>query len=216
MRNRSPPARAGGTAGRWAFPRTIATNRSPPTRPIRVHKRQTDGTSPAGRRAVGPSSARLPQTVHHQPAQSAIRTNRPPLAESLRKLGAGPCHLAGRSLWASCPPLARCWLVLGIPAFTSPATPARLARARPSRTRIPRAMRNRSPPARAGGTAGRWAFPRTIATNRSPPIRPIRVHKRQTDGTSPAARRAVGHSRPPATCCPGRLTPRALPELSPG
>jgi len=39
-RNRSPPARAGGTAGRWAIP--------------------VSGS---------------PQTVHHQPAQSAIRTN---------------------------------------------------------------------------------------------------------------------------------------------
>ena len=36
-----------------------------------------------------------------------------------------------------CPPLARCWLVLGIPAFARQHTPARLAQAHPSRTRIP-------------------------------------------------------------------------------
>ena len=38
-------------------------------------------------------------------------------------------------------------------------TPSRSARACPSRTRIPDAVAHRSPPARAGGTAGRWAFP---------------------------------------------------------
>jgi len=79
--HRSPPARAGGTAGRWAIPASGSPpNRSPPTRPNRVHNHAGSGHA----RAASP----------------------------------------GRSLQASCPPLARCWLALSLPAFTSPATPA--------------------------------------------------------------------------------------------
>jgi hypothetical protein len=65
----------------------------------------------------------------------------------------------------------------------SPATPARLARAHPSRTRIPSALTNRSPPARAGGTAGRWAIP--VPGNPQPVHHqpsPIRVHHRRGSG----------------------------------
>jgi hypothetical protein len=62
-RNRSPPARAGGTAGCWAAQLPITANRSPPTRPIRVHHQPAPGTSPtllspAGRRVVGRSRFR--------------------------------------------------------------------------------------------------------------------------------------------------------------
>ncbi len=79
--HRSPPARAGGTAGRWArdVPGSPRSG-SPPIRPIRDHHCRSSGRA----RAVS----------------------------------------LGRSLQASCLPLARCWLVFGIPAFTSPATPA--------------------------------------------------------------------------------------------
>jgi len=43
----------------------------------------------------------------------------------------GRCHLAGRSLRASCPSLARCWPRFRHPGFAWPATPARLAPATP-------------------------------------------------------------------------------------
>jgi hypothetical protein len=73
--HKSRPARAGGTAGRWAIPAPGSTsNRSPPTRPKRDHHHRSSGQA----RAVS----------------------------------------LGRSLRASCPPLARCWLALGIPAST--------------------------------------------------------------------------------------------------
>jgi hypothetical protein len=45
--HRSPPAQAGGTAGRWAVQLPIATPRSPPTRPIRGHNQPARGC-PAG------------------------------------------------------------------------------------------------------------------------------------------------------------------------
>jgi hypothetical protein len=42
--NKSPPARAGGTAGRWAIPIPKTAGRSPPTRPIRVPQKTNPGT----------------------------------------------------------------------------------------------------------------------------------------------------------------------------
>ena len=98
----------------------------------------------------------------------------------------GPCHLAGRSFQASCLPLARGKPSFAILATLGFPTPARLARAHPSRTRIPRACaRNRSPPARAGGTAGRWAIPVPGSPSpRSPPTRPKRHHHQINHNTS--------------------------------
>ena len=87
--HRSPPARAGGTAGRWAIPPQIAINRPPPTRPIRCHDQPNNCTSQArGRRAVGPSRPRLPPTVPHQPPQSAVTTN--PTTALRRPVDGGP------------------------------------------------------------------------------------------------------------------------------
>jgi len=112
-------------------------------------------------------------------------------------LGAGPCHLAGRSLPASGrslgwlhlararggPVRSRRTLAAGIlPSARSWETELRL----PGCARFPNAGSigtgpplanpysvHRSPPARAGGTAGRWAFPVPGSpANRSPPPPP--------------------------------------------
>jgi len=57
--NRSPPARAGGTAGRWASPAPGSqSNPSPPTRPKRVPNRTNPGTSTLPQARGGPVPAR--------------------------------------------------------------------------------------------------------------------------------------------------------------
>jgi len=89
----------------------------------------------------------------------------------LARARGGPCHLAGRSLRASCPPLARGKPSSAILAALGFPTPARLARATP-REPVFRPRPHRSPPARAGGTAGRWAAQLLMTTRRSPPTRP--------------------------------------------
>jgi hypothetical protein len=92
--HKSPPARAGGTAGRWAFPVPGNPNQPPPpTRPIRDHHQPTPGTATTSRRAVGPSrSLGIRTNLHHQPAQSAITTNQPP---ALQPPAGGPLGLPG-------------------------------------------------------------------------------------------------------------------------
>jgi len=128
-------------------------NRSPPKRPIRDHHQRRLGVGPchlAGR-SVGFTSRRLGVGPCHLAGRS--------LGFTSRRLGVGPCHLAGRSLRASCPSLAR-----GKPSFAILAA-LRFPNAGSIGTGPPLAnpysarVRNRSPPARAGGTAGRWAFP---------------------------------------------------------
>ncbi len=96
--HRSPPARAGGTAGRWAFPGPWESAKpSPPTRPIRDHRRSSDGTSPAfpvGRRAVGlfpvPGNSVSPQASARKAAGTRGRSS------STTSPAASPCE-PGRS-----------------------------------------------------------------------------------------------------------------------
>ena len=168
------------TAGRWAIPaRGSSLNRPPPRGPIRVHHRRSSGRA----RAVS----------------------------------------LGRSLQASCLPLARCWLVLGIPAFTRQqrrlhGTGPPLAHPYSVRAGAGKGYRHlaslgasplfhKSPPARAGGTAGHWARDAPGSpSNRSPPQGPIRHHHQQTIGTwttgtwttvtSAAGQRAIGQNQP--------------------
>jgi hypothetical protein len=108
---------------------------------------------------------------------------------ALSGLGASPCRLADARSGHPCPPLARCWIVLGIPAFTSPATPLDWHGLTPREPAFRACGRHRSPPARAGGTAGRWAIPASGSPeNRSPPKRPIRDHHQTTDAWKPSRR----------------------------
>jgi len=150
--HRSPPARAGGTAGRWAIP--------------------------------APGN---PRTVHHPTAQSAI-TTKPP---SARRAGSGQARAV--SLDTRCRHPAFCSLVgnlasailasLGFP------TPARLARAHPSRTRIPRVRELEKGP----GTP-----------LRSEPVPfPIEAPRREPGGL-----RVVGPSLPPKPPPPERQNVR--------
>jgi len=93
--HRSPPARAGGTAGCWAITASASpSSRSPPESPTRCHNQTAPGgflRSPGGRRAVGPS--RLPQAraaVHHQKALPAVTTNQPLVAFQAPRGDGGP------------------------------------------------------------------------------------------------------------------------------
>ena len=164
-------------------------------------------------------------TVHHQPAQSAITTNSPgtPHASSGRAHAISPATRFRHP----CPPLARCWLALGIlPALASNAgslgTGPLLANPYSTRPRVGKGYRHlaslgasplfhRSPPARAGGTAGRWARDAPGSPpNRSPPTRPIRAHDHhaQTLRSCPRDRNPTtssGRARIPA------VTPRRPP-----
>ena len=80
LQSHSPPARAGGTAGRWARDAPGSpSNRSPPTRPIRCHDQSTHGDSP---RNGGPlRGAHLAQARGEPvPCRSDARSRHPAFA----------------------------------------------------------------------------------------------------------------------------------------
>jgi hypothetical protein len=208
QRTRGPSPRGREGSGPPPIPATPASRRLPATRIPRGRRIQAPRREPAGRRAVGremPPEARA--TVHHQPAPNAITTERPMVATQATWRDGGPLggvHLAEarggsvpsrRTLAAGIQPFARSW-------ETSLRHPGcgRFPNAGSSGTGPPLANpysargRNRSPPARAGGTAGRWA--RDVPgspSNRPPPTRPKRCHNRATDGgcRTPPARAAL-------------------------
>jgi hypothetical protein len=99
--HRSPPARAGADGGPLGERR--------PRKPEKIPTTQ----SPASRNDT--HRARAP--VHHHDAQTAI-TKQPTHGNRHASSGRTRAVSLGRSLRASCPPLARCWLALGIHAFT--------------------------------------------------------------------------------------------------
>jgi len=146
--HRSPPARAGGTAGRWAVPASGSpSTRSLPQSPTRPHNQATTRgfrRFPGGRRAVGPSRSRFPQTVHHQPAQSAVTT-----AEARGE--PVPCRPDARCRLPAFRSLDAGSLSASLPSLASNA--GSTARAHPSRTRIRYPLTHRSPPERAGGAS---------------------------------------------------------------
>jgi hypothetical protein len=208
VRKRSPPARAGGTAGRWARPPPIPATSSPPTRPIRLHNQITTGTctgGTAGRWArpppipATPSQPTRPIRVHQCPAQSATITNPPPPPPRLRgepvpsrrTLAAG-IHalrsLDAGSLSASCLRFASNAGSIG--------TGSPLANPYSGCARVGKGYRHlaslgasplfhKSPPARAGGTAGRWARPLPISATSSPPTKPNPRSPPRTSGIRP-------------------------------
>jgi len=131
----APRREPGGTAGRWAIPAPGSQcSSSPPTRPKRVPKRTNPGISTLPQ-APGRAGAISPDARLRHPAFRSI-------GFTSHQLGAGRCHLAGRSPQASCLPLD--WLHLtparGL-ASLGQHTPARLAPAHPSRTRSSGARR---------------------------------------------------------------------------
>ena len=110
-----------------------------------------------------------------------------------RRLGVGPCRVA-RTLAAGIPALRLLdagSFSASMPSLASNA--GSTARAHPSRTRIPFTLTHRSPPARAGGTAGRWAIPVSGSPqNPSPPPRPNPRSPLSIVCTWTTGRRAVG------------------------
>jgi len=150
-------------------------------------------------------------TVHHQPAQSAITTNSPgtPHASSGRAHAISPATRFRHP----CPPLARCWLALGIlPALASNAgssgTGPPLANPYSACPRVGKGYRHlaslgasplfhRSPPARAGRDGGPLGDPGSRQ-----PAQPFTA-------TTPKLRSLRRESRPPSTR-------RARPAYTPG
>jgi hypothetical protein len=110
---------------------------------------------PVGRRAVGRSrspSARKPFT-----------TNSPNPRSPPPKLGVSPCRVA-RTLTAGILPSVR-WMLARSrhPCLRSPATPAPRHGPTPHAPASRPRKTHRSPPARAGGTAGCWAVPAPVS-----------------------------------------------------
>jgi hypothetical protein len=94
----APRREPGGTAGRWAIPAPGSQcSSSPPTRPKRVPKRTNPGISTLPQ-APGRAGAISPDARLRHPAFRSI-------GFTSHQLGVGRCHLAGRSLQASCLPL---------------------------------------------------------------------------------------------------------------
>ena len=164
---KAPRREPGGRRAVGLFPAPGShANRSPPTRPIRGHLTQARG---------GP----VPSRRRFLRDQSASGGSVPAVASaSLGELLASPS-----------------WLRSDFYAGSIGTRPP-LANPDSARPRVGKGYRHlaalgasplfhRSPPARAGGTAGRWAIPHSKATPRSPPPSPIRDHRHPCFGASP-------------------------------
>jgi len=137
-----------------------------------------------------------------------------------RRLGMGPCHLAGRSLRASCPPLARGKPRFAILAALGFPTPARLgevhlAQARggpvPSRRTLSTGI---LPSARSWETSlhhpGCARFPNAGSIGTGPPLAnpySLRADAIKAPRREPGGRRAVGPSRFPKAREPSTTKP---------
>jgi hypothetical protein len=113
----------------------------------------------------------------------------------------GPCHLAGRSLRASCPPVAPCQLA-SASCLRSLARPARLARATPSRPTVRR---------------GRSAFGNPLQIRLNERCAPPRARARPPGGAAAGRRpgKAAGGMDAPAAVKPVR-PPGGGPASPPG
>jgi hypothetical protein len=121
----------------------------------------------------------------------------------------GPCHLAGRSLRASCPPVAPCQLA-SASCLRSLARPARLARATPSRptvdkARLPIRLNARCAPERArarppgGAAAGRRPGKAAGGMDAPAAVKPVRP-----PGGGPASPPGPGMARRACSWRPGK------------